>query len=143
MRVVVTQPQPNKVIVQSTNNTIVIRQQPSQNKIVVTTASGVGPQGPKGDTGATGATGPQGIQGDSITNASKSGDNLIITKTFTSTGATQDINLGSVKGNTGSQGIQGVTGPTGPQGPQGIQGIQGVTGASENLTTLEIDGGSY
>ena len=68
----------------------------------------VGQTGPKGDTGNTGATGPQGV---SVSSATVTAGNLIITLDDSST-----LNAGSVVGPKGDKGDTGNTGATGPQG---------------------------
>ena len=101
----------------------------------------VGPQGPQGiqglqgNAGVNGNDGADGADGISVSTATVTGSNLILTLSNAST-----IDAGNVIGPQGPQGIQGIQGPqgniglTGPQGPQGIQGDgnAGVSSATVN-----------
>jgi len=97
-------------------------------------SSVVGTQGATGSQGPQGNTGPQGV---SVTNASLTGSNLIITLSDTTS-----IDAGNVRGPIGPQGATGATGPqgniglTGPQGPQGNVGPQGDGNAGISSATV-------
>lgn len=67
-----------------------------------------GPKGDPGEDGSPGLPGNDGATGPGFTSATVTGDNLIITRTDSTT-----FNAGNVRGPQGDQGIQGIQGPTG------------------------------
>ena len=102
-----------------------------------------GPTGPAGPTGATGSagndgadgadgaqgpTGPSGTDGTegiSITGASLSGNDLILTRSSGS-----NLTVSNVKGADGTDGVDGSNGTDGAQGPQGPAGAAGADGSA-------------
>lgn len=88
----------------------------------------IGPPGPKGDPGNTGPTGP------SINQAAFSGNNIVFTKTDSTTVTLANAKT-ELKGDKGDQGVQGV---------QGIPGNDGLDGDAATIsvgtvTTVDYD----